>query len=478
MNRAIYGHIMRRRGQTRHDPYNWEPSEEYGGPNNVAPYQNQGPRIGDMGPSGDGAQGWSLGQPRTGIEEDLQGFRPSQMPGEVQGMRFMSAKRGPSQADIYDPQGPPMSAMGSAGEAEDDSRNPILEDRAGSFTEEGAKGQGKLDIAAMVLQKKRQEEESARERRRQVLSGMRSIAEGAGNWNIKSPINDRLVGSMDEPYVAEQIREEQSQLESELTPAERDFLKVPEGRARAGVVAKGRGVASLDWQREKEDRIEDRFRRSQELREGAIDEAGRRREDTNERYEDSAKYKMVQDYRKDAAEYRTMIRAASTAKIHLDQKTSTGDNAAITAIARLAGESGALSRDDVHRYMQRMGFLNKWKDWLAQGVNGMFSDEQRSELRQVVASLEAERIRALNEDTERFVRSNSGRFGMSEQDVMDLVSPQTDAELDAQGSQEPQGQSGEGDMVPMVDPEGTTWSVHRSEVEDAIQNGWRVDQNG
>lgn len=466
MNRAIYGHIMRRRGQTRHDPYNWEPSEEYGGPNNVAPYQNQGPSPADayepQGPST--VNMWSLGgsssgrwqQPNVGlIEDDKDGLRYTRSAHDAKAMLSVDNQ-----------------------EQQDDSRNPILEDRAGSFTEEGARGQSKLDIAAMVLQKKRQEEESARGRRKQVLSGMRSIAEGAGNWNIKSPINDRLVGSMDEPYVAEQIREEQSQLESELTPAERDFLKVPEGRARAGVVAKGRGAASLDWQREKEDRIEGRFRRSQKLREGALDEAGRRREDTNERYEDSAKYKMVQDYRKDAAEYRTMIRAASTAKIHLDQKTSTGDNAAITAIARLAGESGALSRDDVHRYMQRMGFINKWKDWLAQGVNGMFSDEQRRELRQVVASLEAERIRALNEDTERFVRSNSGRFGMSEQDVMDLVSPQTDAELGAQGSQEPQGQSGEGDMVPMVDPEGTTWSVHRSEVEDAIQNGWRVDQNG
>ena len=472
MNRAIYGHIMRRRGQTRHGPYNWEPSEEFAGTNRGSLYQDQGPGLLDMGPAGDGAQGWSKGEQRAGIEEDLQGFSPQTMTGEAQGMRFMSAKKGPSQADMYDPQGPPMSAMGAP---EEGGRNPVIEDRAEPFVDAEAK---KLDIAAMVLQKKRQEEEAARERRRRVLSGMRSIAEGAGNWNIKSPINDRIVGSMDEPYVAEQVREEQSQLESELTPAERDFLKVPEGRARAGVVAKGRGAASIDWQREKEDRIEDRFRRSQEIREGSLDEAGRRREDANARYEDSAKYKMVQDYRRDASEYRAMIRAASTAKIHLDQKTSTGDNAAITAIARLAGESGALSRDDVHRYMQRMGFLNKWKDWLAQGANGMFSDEQRSELRQVVASLEAERIRALNEDTERFVRSNSGRFGMSEQDVMDLVSPQTDAELDAQGSQKPQGQSGEGDMVPMIDPDGNTWSIHRSEVDEAIRNLWRIDENG
>ncbi len=240
-------------------------------------------------------------------------------------------------------------------------------------------------------------------------------------------------------------------------------LNIPEGISAAQLKASGIDVDRMMNAREMAEQRKEASRISREER--ALSREGLIQQRNIQNIE-----KLQQNYNKDkvVATANEGISAANMAESLLDSDTPIADAAIKRQLARLAGEVGVMTDQDVASF----GGSQAVKDRLAQSVktmsDGKLTKANKEFMRQVISVMRKRREDQLKDRAEFYSKQGSKRLGISLEEAMDNILPGHDTMIDKQ-KQSPPSSSG---MVKVKEiATGKTGSIPADKLEKALNSG-------
>ncbi len=183
--------------------------------------------------------------------------------------------------------------------------------------------------------------------------------------------------------------------------------------------------------------------------------------------------KTQSNYNKDklVGKFQEQLSSADDAEALLLSNNPIADEVSKGKIARLSGEVGVLTDQDIKRFAGSTATLSKAKQAFEQAKSGKLSDENRQLMLSLVRGLKQNADQHLQKRAMEYAKQSSKRLNIDENEAYEYLRPGSamPTEEPKQLQQEPQS-----DRVRVQDPKtGKTGTIPRSQLEQAKAKGYK-----
>lgn len=157
------------------------------------------------------------------------------------------------------------------------------------------------------------------------------------------------------------------------------------------------------------------------------------------------------------------LQSALDAERLLDSKTPISDEAVKTSLAKLSGERGVLTEQDIARFGGSKAITEKIAQSTRQMVDGKLTEANRGYMRDIIQTFKIRRQQQLDERALNLSEQGSKRFDIPVEEAYDYLRP---------GAPLPEKVKATDERVKVRSPKGQVGSIPKAQLEKAIKQGY------
>lgn len=171
--------------------------------------------------------------------------------------------------------------------------------------------------------------------------------------------------------------------------------------------------------------------------------------------------KLQETFNKDKVAVKALegINSAEDAEALLDSNTPIGDEAVKRSLARLSGEVGVLTDQDVKAFGGSKSAQDRLNQSVKQLIDGKLTEENRKYMKTILNVFKNRRSEQLDKQAVKIAQQGSNRLGIDVKEAYEAIRP---------------GMSLPEEKVEVINPDGKQGRIPKSQLESALSQGYKV----